>query len=42
MELNLGYHEFNSKSQIPVYPSGDKTHDLLLEGGLHQDLKNTF
>jgi len=38
MELNSGYHEFNSKSLMPVYSSGDKTLDLLLEGGFHQDL----
>ena len=38
MELNSGYHEFNFNSLAPVYLSGDKTLDLLLDGGFRQGL----
>ena len=38
MELNSGFQDFISKNSLPVYSSGDKTLDSLLEGGFHPDL----
>ena len=38
MDLNSGYDEFTNKTLLPTYSSGDKTLDLLLKGGFHQDL----
>ena len=38
MDLNSGYDEFNSRSEEPIYSSGNKTLDQLLNGGFHQNL----